>query len=258
MKVATVQGKAIEFWMKSAGKSNVLEIKLVDTDGTNYGIKRPAFTSTGDWTRIVVDEAEFTYWWGGDKTLGPLQEIYVAVSAGDGGAGEVFLDELRLIPSQGAALPKDGVIADCETTEGWTPSQGQGATISLGTQAGQKGKALAVQYSIPANQWVSIRKSVKLSLSPTAAFMFLIKGEGDPTNVEFKVVDRDDSTFGKVLEGQGADGVWKEIRLPLSELQYLWGGDNQLDTAHIVYVDVAVSGPAGKGKIFLDDLRVVP
>jgi hypothetical protein len=34
-----------------------------------------------------------------------------------------------------------------------------------------------------------------------------MKGEGDPTDVEIKFVDRDDSTFGKVFSRFGGEGA---------------------------------------------------
>jgi hypothetical protein len=35
------KGKAISFQMKAKGANNNLEVKLVDEDGSNYGVKRP-------------------------------------------------------------------------------------------------------------------------------------------------------------------------------------------------------------------------
>lgn len=256
--IPSFQGKALDFWVKGTGKSNVLEIKVVDTDGSNFGVKKSGLTNKAEWTRVTVNEADLTYWWDGDKTLGAVKEVHFAISADQGGAGELSIDQLRLIPArQSSAMAADGTIADGETTEGWAPAQADGAKLTLGNEPGQSGKALALSYAMPENQWVSVRRTVNTSIPAGAVFVFKVRGQGDTNNIEFKIVDRDESVFGKVLEGQAANGAWEEVRVPVSELAYMWGGDNQLDSSLIRHIDLAISGPGGKGKVWIDDLKVV-
>ena len=257
--IPSFRGKAISFWMKGKGAANNLEIKLVDEDDTNYGVKRPSLTTDGDWAQVTFTEADFSYWWGGDQSLGAVKDLYIAVAAaGDGGSGEVLISDLRLVAANPAgALAKDGLVADGSSLESWTLAKGEGANATLFSGAGLKGKAVGVQYSIPANQWVAIRKTINADLSAgNAALVLRIKGEGDPNNVEVKVVDRDESTFGKVFPGMGASNAWQEVRIPLSNMEYLWGGDNRLDATLIRHLDIAISGPGGEGKILINDIRV--
>jgi hypothetical protein len=256
--IPSFQGKALDFWTLGKGKSNVLEVKVVDEDGSNFGVKKTGVTDKAEWTRQTVNESDLTYWWGGDNALGAVKEVHFAISADQGGAGEVLIDQLRLIPArQAAAVAADGTIADGETTEGWTPAQADGAKLALGNEPGQTGKALALTYTIPANQWVAVRRTVNTPLPANAVFVLKVRGQGEPNNLEFKILDRDESVFGKVLEGQAANGAWEEVRLPVSELAYMWGGDNQLDSSLIRHIDIAISGAGGKGKVWIDELKVV-
>ncbi len=260
--INSFRGKAISFWLKGKGAANNLEVKLVDEDDTNYGVKRPTLTTDGDWTQVTFTEADFSYWWGGDQTLGPIKDIYFAVSApGDtGGSGEVMIADLRLVTANPTgAIGKDGFVADGSNLDIWTVSKGEGSTASLGQAPGVKGgKALALQYSIPANQWVAIRKTINADLSSgNVSLVIRLKGEGDPNNVEIKVVDRDESTYGKVFSAMGASNAWQEVKIPLSDMQYLWGGDNRLDTTLIRHLDIAVSGPGGEGRILINDIRIL-
>ncbi|HRY30578.1 MAG TPA: carbohydrate binding domain-containing protein [Elusimicrobiota bacterium] len=249
-------GKALEFWVKGKGKNNVLEIKVMDGDGSNFGVKKEGLTATPGWTRVVVTNTDLAYWWGGDKVLGPVTELHFAISAADGGAGEVLLDDLRVGAAPNAASLKDGVIDDGESLAGWATSQAEGAKIALASEMDQDEKALAITYSIPENLWVNARKTVNTSVPSNAAITFFMKGTGDPNNVEIKLLDRDESVFGKVLEQAAGNGAWQEIRIPVSELKHLWGGDDQLDTSLIRYVDIAISGPGGKGKVLVDNLKI--
>lgn len=254
------KGKAISFQVKSKGANNNLEVKLVDEDGSNYGVKRPILTESGDWTTINLSEAEFSYWWGGDPILGPIKDIYFAISAGDGGAGELLLSDLRMgVASKEGNIGKGGMIFNGQSKEGWMVAKGEGSNISLEIGAGEKGKAMGLKYSIPAGQWVSIRRAINADLSGgNPRLVFRLKGEGDPTDVEIKLVDRDDSTFGKVFSGLAGGGKWVDVTIPLSDFTYMWGGaDNQLDVSLVRYLDIAISGgQGGAGKLSVSDIHV--
>jgi hypothetical protein len=253
------RNKALSFWIKGKGAANMFEIKLVDEDDSNYGVKKAGVTSNGDWARVVLNEADFTYWWGGDKKLGPVKNIYFAISAGDGGAGEVLVSDLRLgTANPDGQIAPDGTVADGKTTDGWIPAFGAGASGSLALGEGKKGKAVVFKYNVPAEQWVSIRRTLNADLSKGNPKLVLhVRGEGDPLNLEVKVVDRDESNFGKVFEGLTGNTTWQEIVLPLADLQYQWGGDSRLDASLIRYLDLAVAGVGGEGKLYINDIKIV-
>jgi len=253
------RGKALSLQVKGKGANNNLEIKLVDEDDTNYGLKRPIPLKNTDWTPLTISEADFSYWWGGDPVLNRIKDIYIAVSAGDAGAGEVLLADMRLVAaSKEGNIGKGGLVFDGQSDEGWMISKGEGASLSLESANGVKGKALAVKYFIPQGQWVSIRRAINADLSTgNPSVVLRLKGEGDANNLELKLVDRDDSVFGKVFTGMAGSNQWQEVKIPLSDFTYLWGGDNRLDTSLIRYLDVAVSGPGGKGRVLINDIKIV-
>jgi hypothetical protein len=253
--VESLSGRALEFWVKGSGAANALEIKVVDADGSNFGVKRDGLTDTVEWTRVTVTEADLSYWWGGDPKMDAVKELYFAVSAGAGGAGELRLDDLNLVPARGG-LDEAGYLTRGDATEGWATAQGDGARASLALGAGQDGQALALTYEIPANQWVSMRKAVDRACGPASALLLRVRGEGDLNNVEVKLVDRDGSTFGKLVEGLAGDPAWQELRVPFSELKYFWGGDDRLDATLIRFFELAVSGPGGKGTLFVDEVKL--
>src|SRR5947207_1376531 len=52
--IDSIEGQAIQFYMKVAGdKTNNLEVKLVDADGTTYGAKK-ALKATKDWQQVTL------------------------------------------------------------------------------------------------------------------------------------------------------------------------------------------------------------
>lgn len=253
------KGKAISFKMKAKGANNNLEVKLVDEDGTNYGVKRPLLSETEGWSALTFNEADFSYWWGGDPVLGRIKDIYFAISAGDGGAGEMLISDLRMgVASKDGNIGKGGMVFDGQTKDGWMGAKGEGSTLTLETGPGEKGKkAMAMKFSIPAGQWVSIRRAISADLSSGSPKMTLrLKGEGDPCDVEVKLIDRDDSTFAKIFPGMTGNGKWEEVVIPFSEFNYMWGGDSELDQSLIRYLDIAISGAGGAGKLWVSEIKI--
>ena len=257
--IENFKGKALVLSIKAKGANNNIEIKLVDEDDTNYGVKRALLNKSGDWATWTLSEADFSYWWGGDPTLGRVKDIYFAISGGDGGAGEVLIADMRLgEASKEGNIGKGGVIFDGQSEEGWMLAKGDGASISLESTAGLKGgKAMGIKYYLPAEQWVSLRRAINADLSQgNPSIVIRMKGEGEPNNMEIKLVDRDDSAFGKTFSGMAGSNQWQEVKIPISDFTYLWGGDNRLDASLIRYLDIAISGPGGAGRVIVNDIRV--
>lgn len=93
----------VSFYIKGSGPDNNLEFKLVDGKGNVFWKKWESFVFPGDWEKITVDRDSITYAWGPDSNpeLSKVESIELAVSKGDGGKGNVFIDELSFIKLPG-------------------------------------------------------------------------------------------------------------------------------------------------------------
>jgi hypothetical protein len=90
---------AIRFRLRGAAPANRLELKLVDPGGRNVWWRQwQEFSPTTDWQEIVVPgrEVVFAYGPAGGGALREIGAIEFAVAAGPGGAGEVWIADLRL------------------------------------------------------------------------------------------------------------------------------------------------------------------
>jgi len=123
----------VAFRLRGAGRINSLEIKLVDASGQNVwrhvheNLQPPA-----RWRRFRIDSRAFEFAWGpasGDvaKHLGAIE---LAVVAGDGGAGTLWVSDLRIEDhpsptdaraSASSALPGFDA-AEALAGSGWIPS----------------------------------------------------------------------------------------------------------------------------------------
>ena len=92
---------AITFWVRGDVPPNNLEFKLVDPSGDNvWWVNRRDFKFPAAWTKVTIRKRNVEFAWGPSgggelKTLGSLE---IAVTAGSGGRGRVWLDELAITP----------------------------------------------------------------------------------------------------------------------------------------------------------------
>jgi len=99
-------GFSIAFSLEGTGAANSLEVRLEDTDFTNYGWRRPRGSVTTDLETIEVPLDHLEFWWdrdGQDTDMNwqEVMNILFAVSqhpGDEGGAGHVEISDVRLIP----------------------------------------------------------------------------------------------------------------------------------------------------------------
>jgi hypothetical protein len=134
----------ISFWIRGAIPPNNLEFKLIDATGDNvWWVNRRDFVYPNGWTRVVIRKRQISFAWGplGGGELKHSAALELAVTAGSGGRGSVWIDDLRLTPrppagmyagtpsftasSQDAARPAAAAM-DGDARSGWH-SAGHGA-----------------------------------------------------------------------------------------------------------------------------------
>lgn len=83
---------------QGAAPRNTLEFKLIDASGDNvWWVNRPGFDFTTDWKRVAFKRRHFSFAWGpnGGQPLKEVAYLEIAVTAGAGGKGTVWIDGLR-------------------------------------------------------------------------------------------------------------------------------------------------------------------
>ncbi|MBB3223281.1 discoidin domain-containing protein [Pseudoduganella umbonata] len=89
----------ISFMVKAEAPSNHLEFKLTDASGDNvWWYRLPDYVFPGDWKQVRFKKRQVAFAWGPakDRTLRRADRIEFVVSAGSGGKGAIFIDELAL------------------------------------------------------------------------------------------------------------------------------------------------------------------
>ncbi len=67
----------------------MLELKMIDADGSVFGRKLPVAEVGGEWTNLVVYLRNTDYWWGGDDEFGTAQRFALALAGQGAGTFEI-------------------------------------------------------------------------------------------------------------------------------------------------------------------------
>jgi hypothetical protein len=89
------------FAIKGDAPTNTLEFKMIDSSGENvWWSNTPNFQFPKDWQTITRKKRQISFAWGptADKDLKRFAAIEIAITAGSGGKGTIWLDDLVLTP----------------------------------------------------------------------------------------------------------------------------------------------------------------
>ena len=109
----------ISFWLRGEMVPNTLEIKFVDASGDNVHWRQiRGFQATPGWTRYTIKKRQITRAWGPnpDHTFRGAARMEFVVTAGEGGAGWIEVDqlELRELPPEPSVPPRPLASATSE------------------------------------------------------------------------------------------------------------------------------------------------
>lgn len=101
----------ISFWLRGEMAPNTLEIKFVDASGDNVHWRQiRGFQATPGWTRYTIKKRQITRAWGPnpDHTFRGAERMEFVVTAGEGGAGWIEVDQLALreLPPEPSVPPR--------------------------------------------------------------------------------------------------------------------------------------------------------
>ena len=89
------------FAIKGDAPTNTLEFKMIDSTGENvWWSNNPNFKFPKDWQTVTRKKRQISFAWGptADKELKRFAAIELAITAGSGGKGSIWLDDLAVTP----------------------------------------------------------------------------------------------------------------------------------------------------------------
>jgi len=202
---------AFTFRLKGKAPVNHLEFKLVDASGENvwWHVKRD-LAWPADWQPVRIRKRQIAYAWGplGGGTLRRVAAVEIVVTAGTGGAGTVWVDDLELVtlPPPGAAPPAPRATASFAAA-------GQGPERAVDGDS--------------ATTWVSAARDrrpwIALDLGLAREFGGLLIDWAPGRHAGSYIVDASDDgrTWRTLREVMGSNGGRDALFLPESEARHL-------------------------------------
>lgn len=168
------------FWIRGDAPPQNLELKLVDASGENvWWINRRDFHFPGAWTRVATRKRQIEFAWGPlrDAELRRVAAVEIAITAGSGGKGTVWLDDFTLterrpqppypagpIVSGSSSVPgsEPRFAADGDTATAWRTRANAGAQDLLLDFGGP------VEFSAVVLRWESGQRATGYRLMTAA------------------------------------------------------------------------------------------
>ena len=138
----------ITFRVRGTVPPNNIEFKMIDSTGDNvWWVNRRDFVFGRDWQTVTIRKRHVSFAWGplGGGELRHFAALEIAITAGKGGKGSVWFDELALTPRAATAplarplvttdpaTGNAGAITDNDTVTSWWPSRlAKSVTLDFG------------------------------------------------------------------------------------------------------------------------------
>ncbi len=142
--ISLPENYAFTFWIRGEAPVNNLEFKLVDSTGDNVWWRNLRnFTFSREWRKVTIRKRQIDFAWGprGGGEASGIAAIELAITAGSGGKGRVWIDDFRLetrppdrpysrmpaVTASSAARDHQAhQLVDTDSATGWT-SRGAGS-----------------------------------------------------------------------------------------------------------------------------------
>jgi len=212
----------------------------------------------GSWERVLIPLNDFSSDSSMDLTnMGELL-FYLPVNT------TVYLDKISF--NTITSTPQPDYLLDSMdtyyTNSSWNKAEADKTTVTLSSISGRQGNAIQLVYQFPnsfVGQWANMNRGFGLNvLSDNAnAFRFDYKGSGGNNDLEFKIIDDNDTTFRFVLpDVTDTNSDWKTVTVLYDDMAYFTGNVRDFNFKNVRKVEFALAkGEGGKGELYVDHIQ---
>ncbi len=188
----------ISFRLRADAPVNNLEFKLIDPTGQNvWWMNRRGFEFPRDWRTLKIKKRQLEFAWGpaGGGEMKQVAALEIAITAGTGGKGTVWIDDLKFTELPPAhpynRTPAIAISGDTIVYDFLEPREYGGLVIDW-----ERPSSYAVSISDDGKAWTKVREVVGgnggrdyLYLPETESRYLRLRGAGVPRNLDVKPLD---------------------------------------------------------------------
>lgn len=169
-----------------------------------------------------------------------------------------FAAVLFVSPATAPAQPR--LLDNFETITGWQAFSSQGAKATLASAEGASGRALLIDFDLSASYGYAIaRRDLAVDLPPNYQFTFDLRAEAPVNNFELKLIDDEDNVWWLKRLAVTFPAGWTTQHVRRRHLSFAWGPSQKPEIRRVKTIEFVISsGTGGKGRVFLDNLRLEP
>jgi len=202
---------AFKFFVRGDASPNTFEFKLIDRHGENvWWYNQRGFSFPTEWRQIAIKKPRLAFAWGPAGGGPPKQVGYIeiAISAGTGGKGSVWIDDLQLeereAPARGESPPKVSASTSVPDHE---PERVLDQDLQTSWRSG----------SLAANQWLLVD-----FLKPREYGGLVIDWDPEDYATSYRVqVSDDGESWTPVYSSQHGHGGRDYVCIPDGESRYV-------------------------------------
>lgn len=183
-----------------------------------------------------------------------------------GAAAILFFNYSRLFP----VLLSEVIYDDMQGNDWYICSQHEQSRISIESIPGREDKALQINFFLPRDTWAVVEKKIDpQTLRGSKGFVLYFRWEGVPNSLEFKLLDKEHTTFGYIKHQMPETSDWDCLEILLEKIKFWWLGggcevcSKKLSLKRIYFMQIAVSNKPGyedypgMGKVIIDDIYLL-
>ena len=153
------------------------------------------------------------------------------------------------------------VIDAFDDLAAWTADAPEGVEVSAHLDPdGEAGSSLRIDYDfITGGGYCVVRREVDLALPENYRFSFDVRGDGQPNNLEFKIVgpssDKGEDVWWVNRRAFDPPRDWTHLADKRRSFEFAWGPSGGEPLDRVVAIEIAIAmAEGGKGSIWLDNL----
>ncbi|MBE0564520.1 MAG: discoidin domain-containing protein [Krumholzibacteria bacterium] len=158
------------------------------------------------------------------------------------------------------APPAVVVIDAGEDATAWTAHPADGVVMDLGTDQGERGRALRLDFRFTGGGWAIARRDVDLALPEDYTIRFRLRGEAPANTLELKLLDASgENVWWRVWRDVSWPADWTTFSARKRQIEFAWGPQGGGELRQVAAIEFAVTaGSGGQGTVWIDDLELVP